>query len=188
MTGEDGWLLASKIRGGTMMLFMQMITIKYEKSGRSGDHMRRIRSIRFLPVPTQSIDLMTGEYYLHDNRQKKVKVLPLTERFRVTDRVYVTKVDGTYHVQYSNRPADQHFKSVMILHKDEYGRVVYNSRESTFDGEWFYIRTTINFFDTDVSQFHTKLFYRKEPDDLFEDMAYLRYCGDYSRDSSKNPF
>lgn len=171
-----------------MMLFMQMITIKYEKSGRSGDHMRRIRSIRFLPVPTQSIDLMTGEYYLHDNRQKKVKVLPLTERFRVTDRVYVTKVDGTYHVQYSNRPADQHFKSVMILHKDEYGRVVYNSRESTFDGEWFYIRTTINFFDTDVSQFHTKLFYRKEPDDLFEDMAYLRYCGDYSRDSSKNPF
>ena len=171
------------------MLFIQLITIEYDKTNRSGDNMRRIRAIRFLPVPEQNTDLSTGEYYLHDNRFKKAKVFPLTERFRVTERVYVTKVNESYHVLYSNRPSVKHFKPVFILNKGEYGRIVYNFRNRLFDdGEWMYIRTIINFFDTDVSELRTNLFYHKESDYLFEDMAYLRYCGDYSKDRFKNPF
>lgn len=163
------------------MLFIQIITIKYDKRERSGENMRKINSIRFKSVPDANIDLSTGEYYLHDNRLKKARVLPLTERFRITDRVYVNKVEENYNVFYSNRPAEQHFKPVITLNKDEYGRLVYNERTVTFDGEWYYIRTTINFLSTDESKFHTKLFYRKDTDYLFEDMAYLRYCGDYHK-------
>ncbi|HAG14480.1 MAG TPA: hypothetical protein DCG49_11570 [Ruminococcus sp.] len=170
------------------MLFMQVITIKYDKRSRSGENMRRIRAIRFLPIPMQNADLTNGEYFLYDNRYQKAKVYPFTERFRVTERVFVTKVDETYQVLYSDRPADQHFKAVMMLHHNEYGRVVYHLRETTFDGEWIYCRTIINFFDTDESKLRTKLFFRKEPDHFFADMAYLRYCGDYGKDVSKNPF
>ena len=163
------------------MLFIQIITIEYDKRERSGENMRKINSIRFESVPVPNIDLSTGEYYLHDNRFKKARVLPLTERFRITDRIYVSKVNERYHVFYSNRPVEQHFKPVITLNKDEYGRLVYNERAVTFDGEWYYIRKTINFLSTDESKFRTKLFYRKDADYLFEDMVYLRYCGDYHK-------
>ena len=164
------------------MLFIQIITKRYDKDHRSGDNMRRINSVRFVDVPDQVMDLSMGEYYLHDNCQRKAKVLPLTDCFKIRERVYVSKKDeDCYTVFYSNRPAYQHFNPVMTLNKGEYGRIVYNEREVTFDGEWFYIRRTINLFYTDISKFRTKLFYRKDADFLFEDMDYLRYCGEYHK-------
>ena len=163
------------------MLFIQMITVKYDKDQRSGETMRRINSIRFKDVPDQDIDLSAGEYYFHDNYQRKAKVFSLTDRFRIQERIYVSKDEDCYKVFYSGRSADQHFKPVMTLNKGQYGRIVYNEREVTFDGEWIYIRRTVNLFYTDISKFRTKLFYRKDTNFLFEDMDYLRYCGDYHK-------
>ena len=154
------------------MLFIQMITIKYDKDSRSGEEMRKINDIRFRNIPDNDIVLCGNEYYLHDDRYRKSKVFPYSEHFKVCERLYIDKDGDT---------GDRHFKPVMTLKDGEYGRIVYNEREVTFDGEWYYIRTTINLYSADTSKYRTKMFFWKEADHLFEDMTYLRYCGDYHK-------
>ncbi len=56
------------------MLFIQMITINYEKDRRSGEEMRKINEVRFENIPDNDIDLCGNEYYLHDDRHRKSKV------------------------------------------------------------------------------------------------------------------
>ena len=75
------------------MLFIQMITIKYDKDRRSGEEMRKINDIRFENIPDNDIDLCGKEYYLHDNRHRKSKVFLYSDHFKVNDRVYIDK-DG----------------------------------------------------------------------------------------------
>lgn len=163
------------------MLFIQIITMQYDKSKRSGETMRRINSVRFAYLPDTPANLTGAEYFLHDDRFRKPKAFPAEERFRVTDRVFVAKSSDSYHIHYTHRPAHQHFKPVFTLSPGEYGRIVYNERAVTFDGEWYYIRTTINFLSAEKEKYRTKMFCRKNADKLFEDMAYLRYCGDKYR-------
>lgn len=163
------------------MLFIQIITMQYDKSKRSGETMRRINSVRFTPLQNTPANLTGAEYFLHDDRFRKPKAFPAEERFSVTYRVFVTKSGDSYHIHYTDRPAHQHFKPVITLSPGEYGRIVYNERAVTFDGEWYYIRTTINFLSAGKEKYRTKMFCRKNADKLFEDMAYLRYCGDKYR-------
>ena len=166
------------------MLFIQMITIKYDKNRRSGSEMQKINEIRFESIPDNEIDLSGGEYFLHDDRTGKSKVFPYSEHFKVSERVYADTDGENYIICYSpytKYPSDRHFKPVMTIKNDEYGRIVYNERSVTYDGEWYYIRTTINLYSADASKYRTKMFFRKEADHLYEDMAYLRYCGDYHK-------
>ncbi len=163
------------------MLFIQIITMQYDKSKRSGETMRRINSVRFAPLQNTPANLTGAEYFLHDDRFRKPKAFPAEERFSVTYRVFVAKSGDFYHIHYTDRPAHQHFKPVITLSPGEYGRIVYNERAVTFDGEWYYIRTTINFLSAGKEKYRTKMFCRKNADKLFEDMAYLRYCGDKYR-------
>ena len=163
------------------MLFIQMITINYDKSKRSGDKMRRINDVRFESIPDNDTVPDGNEYYLHDSRFRKAKAFPYSEHFKVSERVYIDKDGDDYIVYYSPftmHPGDSHFKPVMTVKDGEYGRIAYNGRSVTFDGEWYYIRTTINLYSEDISKYRTKMFFRKEADHLYEDMAYLRYCGD----------
>ena len=166
------------------MLFIQMITIKYDKDRRSGEEMRNINEVRFENIPNNDIVFDGNEYYMHDNRIRKSKVFPYSEHFKASERVYIEKSDENYIIFYSpytTHTGDRHFKPVMTLKDGEYGRIVYNEREATFDSEWYYIRTTINLYSTDKSKYRTKMFFRKEADYLFEDLTYLRYCGDYHK-------
>ncbi len=166
------------------MLFIQMLTINYEKNSRSGEEMRKINEVRFKSIPDNDIDMCGNEYYLHDNRYMKSKVFPYSEHFKVSERVYIAKDGENYVIFYSpytTHTGDRHFKPVMTLKDGEYGRIVYNERAVTFDGEWYYIRTTINLYSADISKYRTKMFFRKEADHLFEDLTYLRYCGDYHK-------
>ena len=166
------------------MLFIQMITINYNKDRRSGEKMRKINEVRFKNIPDNDIVLCGNEYYLHDNRYRKSKVFPYSDHFKVADRVYIDKDGESYTVFYSpytKHTGDRHFKPVMKLKDGEYGRIVYNERAVTFDTEWYYVRTTINLYSADPSKYRTKMFFRKEADYLFEDMTYLRYCGDYHK-------
>ena len=165
----------------TAMLFIQIITIKYNKTRRSGEDMRRISSVRFSPVPAEIDVIENGEIYLHDETnlpRQKEKIFPYTDNFQ-TGRTFVRKDGDKYLIYYSARPADQYPKKVIVLDKNEYGRVVYNDREPTFDSEWIYKRITINFVYADAADLRPKLFFRKEADFLYEDMGYLRYFGDY---------
>lgn len=166
------------------MLFIQMITIKYDKDRRSGEEMRKINDVRFKIIPENDIVLDGNEYYLHDNRIRKSKVFPYSEHFQVCERAYIDKDGESYIIFYSpytTHTGDRHFKSVMTLKVGEYERIVYNERAVTFDGEWYYIRTTINLYSADTTKYRTKMFFRKEADHLFEDLTYLRYCGDYHK-------
>ena len=56
------------------MLFIQMITIKYDKDSRSGEKMRKINEVRFKNIPDNDIVLDGNEYYLHDNCIRRSKV------------------------------------------------------------------------------------------------------------------
>lgn len=161
------------------MLMIQLITKQYDKRSRSGEAMRRLRSIRFERIP--ALPAGEGEFFLHDNRFRRARFLSETERCRVSERVFAERAGDAYRVLYSRHPADQHFRQILTLLPGEYGRVIYNERAVTFDGEWYYIRTTVNFVHAESAQLRENIFCRKEPDQLFEDMAYLRYCGDYHK-------
>ena len=158
------------------MLFIQIITMKYDKKKRSGDTMRRINSVRFIPLPGSTADLSAGDILLHDSRLRKARVFPMDERLRISDRVHVLRCGDDFRVVYTRRPEQQFFKPVFTVRNGEYGRLVYNERGVTFDGEWYYIRTTINFISAGRNAYREKMFFRKETDHLFEDMAYLWYC------------
>ncbi|MBO4878178.1 MAG: hypothetical protein J5501_09255 [Ruminococcus sp.] len=60
------------------MLFIQMITMNYDKTQRSGETMRRINSVRFLPLPAAVPDLSAGEFLFHDSRIRKARICPET--------------------------------------------------------------------------------------------------------------
>ena len=165
------------------MLFIQGLWVEYDKSQRSGEKMRQINAIRFLKAPETEL---TGEIYFHNmtyhNVGKQVKVFAYQDKFRVTERAFVRKQGESYQVIYSNHPEDNFFKPVLTLEKNQYGRIIYNRRDRTWDeGEWYYVRTILNFIHADESAFQTKMFFRKEPDYLFEDLNYLRYCGEYHK-------
>ncbi len=164
------------------MLFIQMITKKYDKSSRSGESMRKINEVRFKRLPDCDISLEGCEYFFHDSCRERA--FPYTEHFSVSERVYIDKENDSYIVSYApytTRTAHRHFKPVMTLADGEYGRIVYNERAVTYDTEWYYVRTTINLYNTDSSKLRENIFFRKQADHLFEDMAYLRYCGDYHK-------
>ncbi len=168
------------------MLFIQEFTVKYDKSRRSGEEMRRINDIRFKEISDVRPDFSAGEICFCKGictrkPVKPAKAVPYQEHLRVSERVFLHKQDENYQIVYAHRPAQQFFKPVFTLGKNQYGRIVYNWRTSTFDSEWEYYRMIINFLDTEESAYRPKLFFRKEPDFLFEDLAWLRYCGKYHK-------
>lgn len=159
------------------MLFIQGFSVYYDKDSRSGEEMRQINAMRFMEAPETEL---AGEIYFHHGG-RKAKTFKYRDKERIAYRVYIRKQGEAYQVFYSNHPEDNFFKPVLTLEKNQYGRIVYNMRESTFDGEWFYIRTTLNFIHADSTAFRRKIFFRKEPDFLLEDLSYLRYCGEYRK-------
>ncbi len=168
------------------MLFIQEFTVKYDKSHRSGEQMRKINSVQFKEISDVRPDCSAGEIcFCKENNTRKparpAKAVPYQEHFRVSERVFLHKQNENYQIVYSNRPAQQFFKPVFTLGKNQYGRIIYNYRTSSFDSYWEYFRIVINFIDTEESAYRPKLFFRKEPDFLFEDLVWLRYCGEYHK-------
>ena len=168
------------------MLFIQEIIIHYDKSQRSGEKMRKINAVRFKEVSNVRPDFSAGEICIckeNDTRKpvKPAKAVPYQEHFRISERVFVHKQDENYQIVYSSRPAQQFFKPVFTLEKNQYGRIIYNWRTSCFDSYWEYMRIIINFIHADESAYRPKMFFKKEPDFLFEDLNWLRYCGEYHK-------
>ena len=135
------------------MLFIQEFTVKYDKSRRSGEDMRRINHIRFKEVSDVRPDFSGGEICFCKGicmrkPVKPAKAVPYEEHLRVSERVFLHKQDENYQIFYAHRPAQQFFKPVFTLGKNQYGRIIYNWRTSTFDSEWEYFRIVINFINS----------------------------------------
>ena len=168
------------------MLFIQIFCIRYDKSQRSSEEMRKIHAVRFKEISEVKPDLAYGEIcFCKENNTRNpahpAKSVAYREQFPVSDRVRIHKQNETYQIMYTHRPAQQFFKPVFTLAEHQYGRIIYHERSTTFDGEWEYFRTVINFIYTDNSAYRPKLFFRKEPNFLFEDQNYLFYCGEYHK-------
>ncbi|MBR1527806.1 MAG: hypothetical protein IJ642_00720 [Oscillospiraceae bacterium] len=168
------------------MLFIQIIHITYTKNSRSGEKMHQINHIRFKEIPALKKDLSAGEICIcnNSNTRTSVNIFPYQENFNASGalgRAFVHKQDENYQIFYSDRPALPFSKPVFTLAKNQYGRIIYNERYVTYDSEWYYTRTILNFLHADSSAYKTKLFFRKEPDFLFQDLKWLRYCGTYHK-------
>lgn len=72
---------------------------------------------------------------------------------------------------------DRIFETAFRLHKNEYGRIIFNERIVEHDtGIWYYVLHTYNIINCDKSDFREKMFYRKNPDYEYKNMQYLKYC------------
>lgn len=79
---------------------------------------------------------------------------------------------------------DRIYETAFRLHKNEYGRIVFNKRIVEYEtGIWRYGLHTYNFINCDKSDFREKMFYKKNPDYEYKNMQYLRYSGKDSKRS-----
>ena len=172
------------------MLFIQEIIVTYHKDVRYANFANVRKSLRFCPIPEQKPE--QGEIYFHavEFVQRKDKMY-CNCRFSGTlkepsfsqpfsQRISVTKENDSYKIGYCGKYDSDFYHTKMILHPDEYGRIVFNKRD-VYDYEyscrWYYQYITYNFINADNSQYRKNLFFRKVPDYEFHDLRKLRYHG-----------
>ena len=154
------------------MLFIQFITLRWQKDVRDPVHAAARKAVRFRPLPQEKPQedavLRRGAEILSDDPLRKP---PYPARLQITE------ADGAYRVAYCGKDSDGFFSEKMRILPGEYGRIVYNQRGAyDYSGIWYYDLTVCNFVCAPYSDYRQKLFFRKEPDSLFEDLRYLRYC------------
>jgi len=177
------------------MLFVQSIDLEYTKAVRYGNFANARRSLKFLPVEFDKSDI-TDEI-LFDvvrlfqspegiiERYHKVRQLGENALFdgKFTNffgyRVFIRRAENGsgYDILYTNRKSHG-VKSKFTLSEGMSGRIIYNERHSYDESSvWYYHLTTFNFVCADKDSFKPKIFFRKEPDFIFNDMKPLRYNG-----------
>lgn len=71
---------------------------------------------------------------------------------------------------------DSVFETAFRLHKNEYGRIIFNERIVEHDtGIWYYGLHTYNIINCEKSDFREKMFFRKNPDYEYKNLKYLKY-------------
>lgn len=71
---------------------------------------------------------------------------------------------------------DRIYETAFRLHKNEYGRIVFNERIVEHDtGIWYYGLHTCNIINCEKPDFREKMFFRKVPDYEYKSLKYLRY-------------
>ena len=83
----------------------------------------------------------------------------------------------SYHKKKSPfRYKDRIYETAFRLHKNEYGRIIYNKRYVDHDtSQWYYGLHTLNIINCEKSDFREKMFFRKVPDYEYKSLKYLRY-------------
>ena len=175
------------------MLFIQIITLRWQKDVRDAVHAAARRAVRFraLPQETPEEDAVLIHSVLLRQTADGICCKGETAGTYGTDvlsaeplmqspfpaRLQITEADGAYRIAYCGRESDGLFSEKMRIRPGEYGRLIYNERGAyDYSGIWYYDLTVCNFVNAPYSDYRPKLFYRKEPDHLFEDLRYLRYC------------
>ncbi len=175
------------------MLFIQEIDLVYTKAVRYGNFANARRALKFLPVEFDKSDITdeilfnkAGMFQSPDGLRKghnKVKIYGENALFdgRFSDffgnRVFVKRAENGYEILYTDKKQRGWIKSKFTLSNGESGRIVYNDRYSNWDCPWLYFIVTFNFVCADKDSFKPKIFFRKDPDFIFNDMKPLRYNG-----------
>ncbi len=173
------------------MLFVQQIEIEYRKNVRYANFAQMRNAIKFYPVKIDRAEMQQDVLFhsvklyqdtdgMHDRGSKC--------RQYSEDQLF----DGKFYRSPFGRKIavkplgeDQyevHFyggfdKTAFVLRKDQYGRIVFNERNTYYDtGEWYYQLFVFNFVCCERDCFREKLFFNKNPDYEFDGMKYLRYC------------
>ncbi len=177
------------------MLFVQQIKLKYTKDVRYANFANARRALKFLPVEFNKADITNeilfdvaelfqspegiGEGY-HKVRQLGENAFfdgKFTNFFGY--RVFIRRAENSsgYDILYTSRKS-RGVKSKFTLSDGMSGRIIYNERISYDESDvWHYFLTTFNFVCADKDSFKPKIFFRKEPDFIFNDMKPLRYSG-----------
>ena len=169
------------------MLFVQSITIKYEKDVRYPRYAAERRNMHFFALlcdkPSEDTEVLVDSRIVEQN-SRFVNGKPFSTRtydreifdnesgynLPVDNVVRVVKHEDGYDFFYKS-----HNKKAFTLKEGQYGRVMYNYRRIDRDTRrWVYIECILNYFCADRSKFKEKLFFRKKPDYEFRDMRSLR--------------
>ncbi len=177
------------------MLFVQEIDLEYTKAVRYGNFANARRALKFLPVEFDKSDI-TDEILFDkaklfqspdgmDEGYRKVKIYGENALFdgEFTNffgyRVFIRRAENSsgYDILYTNKKS-RGVKSKFTLSDGMSGRIIYNERISYDEcAVWRYFITTFNFVCADKDSFKPKIFFRKDPDFIFNDMKPLRYNG-----------
>ncbi len=174
------------------MLFVQCITLRYEKDVRYANYANQRRSIKFWKLPDvkpPENEIIFSNVYLYQTVEKinccrnDLKSFgnecfdkdgPVSAVF--SGRIAVAKEDPVFKIKYCRKKELGSYKTKIILNPNEYGRIIFNQRGTYSDtGIWYYDLIIYNFVNAGYTAFHDKIFFRKTPEHEFTDMRYLRY-------------
>ena len=151
------------------MLFVQQIEIEYRKNVRYANFAQARNAIKFYPVRINSDEiqqnvLFHSAFFYQDTNgmhNRGTKSRQFTE-------------SQLYDGKFNRSPFG---KTAFVLRKDQYGRIVFNERNTYYDtGEWYYQFFVFNIVCCEKDNFKEKIFFNKNPDYEFNGMKYLRYC------------
>ena len=176
------------------MLFVQAITLRYQKDVRYANFANQRNSVRFWELPEKHPE--ENEIFLHSifMTQTPEKIACHmnylnsygTEGFYgggfnntpFSGRIAVIKENDTFRVQYCDKKSLGFYTTRFLLKPNEYGRIIFNERGAyDYTGIWYYDLTIYNFINANFSKYRQNLFFRKVPDYEFHDLQTLRYHG-----------
>ena len=175
------------------MLFVQFITLRWQKDVRDPVHAAKRRAVRFMALPQekpredavlihsvmlrQTADGISSAGETLKGYGADVLSADPLQNPPFPARLQITETDGAFRIAYCGKDSDGLYSEKMRILPGEYGRIVYNQRGAyQYSGIWYYDLTVCNFVHAPYTDYRQKLFFRKEPDHLYEDLRYLRYC------------
>lgn len=169
------------------MLFVQGITLRYEKDVRYANYANVRQSVRFWELPQTAPaehEIFFHRVLLKQNPdglhclQNTLKSYGSLHASPFSERLSVVQDADSFQIQYGGRHPNGVYKTIMILRPGEYGRIRFNERGMyLYDGVWYYDLTIFNLVNAPYSDYRQKLFFRKVPDYTFQDMQRLSYSG-----------
>ncbi len=176
------------------MIFIQHINIRYDKNMRYANYANIRRSIKFCPLKHNGdiegeilynrviIDQWShtqGNSIHHTFNKTYFSNNFSCSGWAMTSDTYgrtnVVKAENAVYDIYYNYNHVPYVSKIFTLKSGEYGRLIYNERCVDIEGTWWYEFHTLNFVNAPSSAFKEKIFYRKNPDYIIEDMKTLRY-------------
>lgn len=132
------------------MLFVQSLNTYYEKHERSSEYARLRTADLFWKIDCdEDVEWCPTKHYGHN------------EAFNNEKSIF-------YHKNCLNETA-------FILHKNQYGRIIFNNRYVNPDSQqWYYGWHIYNIINCDISECSEKMFFEKHPDHEYKKLLDLK--------------
>ena len=176
------------------MLFIQKITVKYQKDVRFANYANQRHAIKFCPVdvslkPDAGCEVFFTQNDFYQIPEKMLEYPQscklLGDRAFYNDRglcdtyggkIAVIKADnGGYKAMTYLHKWKDYYHPCFELYNGEYGRIICNERHILSEGNWEYELTTFNLLVCSADKLREKMFFVKKADKEFDDRKYLRY-------------